>query len=262
MATPYGFGWKKDAPDPRDFDSQSKFGTGVAADVTVSYRDEAGEPLNQFATESCVWHATPKMAQLAAKLRGLEIELPSRMFGYYNARKLEDTLAPVLDEGSYPRLAFKALAQFGFCPESAWPFDPGLINEPPPVGAYRLAYDQRWLGNGGGYYSVTAVGSARRAQIQASLLAKGPLTVGLQIDESFFDLPADAYYGMPTGQIVGGHDVGIVGCTPKGVEIINSWGTSWGDFGFGFVSWDMICSAFTHDIWSVDIVPDYSEKTP
>ena len=43
----------------------------------------------------------------------------------------------------------------------------------------------------------------------------------------------------------GGHCVALVGYTPDTFIVRNSWGTSWGDKGFGYASLDYAQAAFT-----------------
>ena len=48
--------------------------------------------------------------------------IPSRLFLYYNERKLEGSVAS--DAGAYIRDGVKSLNQLGICPETEWPYVP------------------------------------------------------------------------------------------------------------------------------------------
>ena len=80
------------------------------------------------------------------------------------------------------------------------------------------------------------------------LAAHGPVLVGLNVDHTWDNATATAG-NLDTFQpntVRGGHAVAIVGYLPNGRFIVrNSWGTSWGDKGFGYASLAYAQEAFT-----------------
>ena len=75
----------------------------------------------------------------------------------------------------------------------------------------------------------------------------GPIATRLDVDSAFESakatsahLTAYQYPGQPQG-----HAVALVGYTPDGFIIRNSWGTSWGDKGFAYASNAYAQAAFT-----------------
>lgn len=78
---------------------------------------------------------------------------------------------------------------------------------------------------------------------------KGPVLVRLDVDTSWDNATAshgnlDVYYPPDKTQPTG-HCVALVGYTPDRFIVRNSWGTNWGDNGFGYASNDYASKAIT-----------------
>lgn len=85
------------------------------------------------------------------------------------------------------------------------------------------------------------------AAIKNSLSSGNALVMGMPIDDAFYQLKA-AVYDQQGGKSYGGHAMTIVGyddnrTSPRGdkgaFKLLNSWGTGWGDRGYGWVSYRM-----------------------
>ena len=63
----------------------------------------------------------------------------SRLFMYYNARKLDWDGATVGDYGASLTNTAKAIRLYGACEEELWPYDKRLVNVKPNPDAYRAA---------------------------------------------------------------------------------------------------------------------------
>ena len=66
-----------------------------------------------------------------------------------------------------------------------------------------------------------------------------PVVFGMEISADFEQWKGDAIYDDTTSARIGGHAMVIVGYSEakQAFKIINSWGTSWGDKGFGWISY-------------------------
>jgi Papain family cysteine protease len=88
------------------------------------------------------------------------------------------------------------------------------------------------------------------------LASHGPILVALSVDRSWDNATAtggniDTF--MPN-TVRGGHAVTIVGYTSGGRFIVrNSWGTGWGDKGFGYVSSAYVAAAFFNESYGVTV---------
>ena len=93
-------------------------------------------------------------------------------------------------------------------------------------------------------------------QWKSWLAANGPILVGLSVDHTWDNAAAtggniDAF--MPN-TVRGGHAVAVVGYTASGRFIVrNSWGTGWGDHGFGYVSPAYIAAGFFDESYGVTV---------
>lgn len=93
-------------------------------------------------------------------------------------------------------------------------------------------------------------------QWKSWLSSHGPILAGLSVDHSWDD--ATAHGGnidnfMPN-TVRGGHAICVVGYVPNGRFIVrNSWGTGWGDHGFGYVSAAYIAAGFFNESYGVTL---------
>jgi len=88
------------------------------------------------------------------------------------------------------------------------------------------------------------------------LATHGPVFVGLNVDHTWDNATAtggDLDSFMPA-TVRGGHAVAVVGYRADGRFIVrNSWGTSWGDHGFGYASEKYINAAFYNESYGVTL---------
>lgn len=236
----FGLGYIPDAPDERD-QHFAKLGTPRAIPAAFSMRSLVVEPLDQKDTSSCVAHAWVQALRIADRVAGAtHPQLSSRLFVYFGARSYDG--GAIVDQGTQLRSAARALTKFGRPPESAWPFDPRYINDSPPWGAYREAYDYK---GPAGYYRVTTVD-----EIKQALAASKPVVGGRDVSNSIFDYRS-GIYNPPNESSIGGHAMVFTGYGPDHLEICGSWGPGYGEGGFMRVSpaW---ARGFT-DLWAVHL---------
>jgi C1A family cysteine protease len=79
------------------------------------------------------------------------------------------------------------------------------------------------------------------------LAGNGPILTRLNVDRTWYEARdnsgnLDSYRAETKG---GGHAIALVGYTPDRFIVRNSWGTSWGDKGFGYASLAYAQDAFT-----------------
>ena len=91
---------------------------------------------------------------------------------------------------------------------------------------------------------------------RAWLNQHGPILVGLNVDHTWDNATATGG-NLDTFQpntVRGGHAVAVVGYTATGRFILrNSWGTSWGDKGFGYASEGYINAGFYNESYGVTL---------
>jgi Papain family cysteine protease len=85
-------------------------------------------------------------------------------------------------------------------------------------------------------------GAQRQAYIQAALANGTPVAIGFRIRGTSFQTrsPSDYVYSDTTGADQGGHEVLALGYSSTGLWIQNSYGTGWGNGGYGYLSWAVV----------------------
>ena len=174
--------------------------------------------------------------------------MPSRLFIYFNERKLEGTINQ--DAGANIRDGIKTINTLGVCDEHLWPYNIASFKITPGTDCYAAAKLHKSLK----YESV--------AQIENSLksaLANGlPVVFGFQVKASF-ESAAVAKTGVYTPkakeQIMGGHCVVLVGYDDASKRFIvrNSWGDSWGQKGYFTMPYSEVLNAsISSDFWVIE----------
>jgi C1A family cysteine protease len=188
----------------------------------------------------------------------------SRLFIYKTTR---DLLQVTGDTGAWLRNVMGALALCGAPPETYWPYTTGPTwDDEPPAFVYRLADEYEALT----YFRHDAPG--RTAQdalntVKLYLFAGVPSMFGFFGFPSFDhgDKPGHIPYPGAQEQAAWGHAIDAVGyddnlsitntqfnVTTKGALLIrNSWGTGWGDSGYGWMPYAYALNGLALDFWSL-----------
>lgn len=159
----------------------------------------------------------------------------------YLARRVKQIDSFAGQEGSDLLSVCKALMDTGAVQEVQDPFEryvPGSLAFPP------------YTGNGYAYKIKNYARCTETAEIKQALSLGKPVLLGIQCTPEIYDVDQnDPYIPLPDKLVsIGGHAVLIVGYDDtlthdghKGhFEIQNSWGTEWGDNGFGWIPYDYI----------------------
>ncbi|MGH9325433.1 MAG: C1 family peptidase [Terriglobia bacterium] len=230
-----GLGRKPDIADKRDFYLPAVTHLGVDAPLPCRVDVFAGLQLpvyDQGSLGSCTANAGVLyrrfLAQRFAQFPTQDEDL-SRLFLYYQERKLPWNHDVNSDVGASIRDVFYVLAHIGTCPENDDPYLPmdfasPLLNDCPKVLADASGFRL------GAYHRVADVQTAK------SVLASGyAVILGFTVYESFENIGPGGKLQMPRqGEaILGGHAVVIRGYNDGNSEFLiqNSWGARWGDCG-------------------------------
>ncbi len=94
------------------------------------------------------------------------------------------------------------------------------------------------------------------SEIKAQLAQNRPVVVGILVDEGFNDLRGKTIYKEQKGQSFGGHAITIVGYndSTNAFKFQNSWGTTWGDNGFGYIDYRFLAKVCKSAYVMVDII--------
>ena len=204
---------------------------------------------DQGATGSCVGWATADALLRwhfvkASKIRNTET-LSKRFIWMASKETDEYGTQPttfIENAGTSLKAALDVARKFGAVKETVLPFGGGLYPGTPEA-FYAVAAQLKILS----YFNLSLNHGGSVDAWRRWLATRGPILTRLDVDRTW-DNAGDSGGNMdeylPKTRR-GGHAVSIVGYTPDRFIIRNSWGTSWGDKGFGYASLAYAQDAFT-----------------
>lgn len=272
-----GTGWLPPLPDLRDYtEIHPKIETVIQklalADSSllpdkVDLRQWCSKIQDQGKLGSCTAHAAAGIIEYFER-RSFSKEIgASRLFIYKNARNLRKVTG---DKGAYLRDTMAALVICGVPSENYWEYtdnDPDFDREPSSF-IYAVADNYEALQ----YFCHDSLGTS---QSSAELLSsvKRYLVTGIPSMFGFYgfssftqaDIPGGIPYPSLDEQAQWGHAVVAVGYddtikiknikynqeTTGALLIRNSWGSNWGDQGYGWLPYDYVLNKLATDFWSL-----------
>lgn len=176
------------------------------------------------------------------------IEIPSRLFIYYNERKIEHTIDE--DSGAELYVGVSTLKNIGVCNESLWKYDINKFKQKPHESCYIEAKNHTI----DKFYAI----EQRICQLKAALIQGFPVIFGFIVYKSFMTekVKKTGIMSLPleNDEIIGGHAVAAVGFDDKNQRFIirNSWGENWGDHGYFYMPYQYIINKeLASDFWCI-----------
>jgi C1A family cysteine protease len=158
----------------------------------------------------------------------------SRLFLYYNVRKIYDELSD--DGGSRIIDCIKILKKTGVPPEMIFPYHEKFMYNKPNELSERLAK----------YCKLLGFKELNENELKNNLLTNNLIICGIKVFENFNNQntieTGQVIMPLEDEEILGGHSIVIVGYDDEtnNYIFINSWGKSWGNNGFGYIPYDYI----------------------
>lgn len=270
-----GMGWLPDYPDFRDYTLDhknikpmaKKIGVAEPVKKDIPYSEDLREwcpPIeNQSSLGSCTANAgVGIMEYYERRAFGKHIDA-SRLFLYKVTRNLLNWTG---DTGAFLRSTMGALVLFGVPPEEYWPYEIADFDKEPPAFCYAFAQN---------YQAIQYVRLDPPVTPKAELLDKVKTMIAAGLPSMFgFTVFSSIDQARDEGKIphpcdgekiLGGHAVVAVGYDDKmkikntlcgkgttgALLIRNSWGTGWGDKGYGWLPYEFVLTGLAIDWWTL-----------
>ena len=263
-------------PDRRDYTAQTseiqglamklglKDGVALPDHVDISGWDSPIE--DQGSIGSCTAQAAVGIVEhLQRRAHGIHLD-GSRLFVYKTTRNLMGVDG---DTGGYLRTAMAALRLCGVPPEQYWPYSDGPnFDESPSPFVYSLAEDFEAVSY---FCHDPATAGIPFPDVLASV--KGFAAAGIPSMFGFYgarsfdfpENPGEMPLPGPTEPLEWGHAVVVVGyddertirntfsdeTTVGAFKVRNSWGTGWGEGGYGWLPYQYVLEGLADDFWSL-----------
>ena len=282
-----GMGWLRDLPDFRDYTPEQsepptklqKMGSRASirtmlADVgalnasaatippAVDLRPWMSPIEDQGSIGSCTANAGVGLVEYYERRAFGRHVNRSRLFLYKATRNL---LHWEGDTGAFLRTTMGALTLFGVPPEEYCRYNVADYDNEPSAFCYAFAQNFQSLQ----YYRLDPPGTARNVlldRIKANLANGLPSMFGFTVYNSISQADSTGAIPFPTGgeNVDGGHAVVAAGyddgkiirnmsrggATTRGALLIrNSWGTGWGQGGYGWLPYEFVLRGIADDFW-------------
>ena len=243
-----GYGWNRDLPDGRDYMYAAPLEVLADLPLKVDLSGDCPDVYDQGQLGSCTANSIGGALEFDQMKQGQKAFTPSRLFIYYNERKIEGTIDS--DSGAMIRDGVKSVNKVGAPPETDWPYDIEKFRDKPPKKAYDDAKKHQAIR----YARLTQT----LGQLKGCLASGFPFVFGFVVYESF-ESPEVAKSGdapMPRANEaqLGGHAVLAVGYDEDTQRFLirNSWGTGWGKKGYFTLPYPYLLQAsLSSDFWTI-----------
>ena len=259
----YGMGWQRDLPDIRDYPPENVLAKTSKA---LKAAPKSGLPTkkdlskwcspieDQLNIGSCTANAGVGLIEyFENRAFGKHLDA-SRLFLYKTTRNL---LGWTGDTGAWLRTTMQAMVLFGVPPTKYWEYDVSKFDVEPDAFLYAFASSYQAIQ----YYRLDQPGTGGnklRDRIKQFIQYGYPSMFGFTV-YNFGNADGEFEYPDPTDSVKGGHAVIAVGYDDnrrvgnrKGAfKIRNSWGTGWGQNGYGWLPYAYVENGLAVDFWSL-----------
>lgn len=216
---------------------------------------------------ACTAHAATSLIEYFESRTYGDSEKKSRLFLYKVTRNL---LGMTDDSGAFLRSTMKALVLFGVPPENYWKYEKANISKEPTPFCYSYAQNYQAVQ----YYRLDKPGNKLinnneelLREVKINLVKGLPLMFGFTVYSNIHKAKDNggmiSYPTLRNSQLAG-HAVVAIGYDDEikiesedgefslgAIRIRNSWGTDWGEKGYGWLPYSYVLKGLTRDWWSI-----------
>ena len=174
----------------------------------------------------------------------------SEAFMYWKVRQSDYMNTFPVDSGSNGRNLMKVLNKEGAILDSFYPYSGSTFNDGPKSNSVFIS----WVAK---FWKIKKYEKCLDlTSIKNSLSLNKPVWLGVSCQESWY------YYGYEgileydsSKPSIGGHAIALVGYddSKNAFKFVNSWGTNWGDNGFGYLSYDYLVKCIFWEAWTYEV---------
>jgi C1A family cysteine protease len=222
--------------------------------ASVDWREYCLPAQDQLDLATSSAHACIGLFQYFERRATGQVITPSRLFLHANAQRLSGCEGA--RAGSGLRMTLTAAVRFGLPPERFWPYDPAVLGRSPDPYLYSFNSEYRDVR----YIRVDAAMQSGGQTLEAvkSLLAGGFVcALGFGVPSSLTnegEIPFPSRFdSIRTGHAVTavGYDDDLRIRSSRGALLIrSSWGTKWGQDGYGWLPYRYVTDHLAADIWT------------
>lgn len=241
----------------------------AALPKAVDLREWCAEVEDQGDIGSCTAHAVVGLVEYYARRRGDSSFQGSRLFVYRAARRIAGLVG---DSGAFIRSALGAAVMCGVPPEKYWPYtdDEYDFDQEPDNFVYSVAGNFQALS----YFRYDPVSYMPKHRKELLKELKSGLQDELPFAFGFYGFPSFDHPDVVSGEIpfpadheqaAWGHAIVAVGYddnktianpvsgmkTLGAFLIRNSWGTDWGEDGYGWLPYEYVSHFLASDFWAL-----------
>ncbi len=244
MTEQYKLGSKKDPVDERDYKIKNYLKATVSILPTkLDLRDRFLTVRDQGNEGSCVSFGATAMKE------GQEAEKV-----WLSPRFLTQRIQADADSGAFPRDAMDVLLKEGVCTEECQPYIAREVNTPPCSEAPTMAKANKI----GAYARIYTID-----EMKQTINEKGFFIASFGVTKDWYTPVNGLVTPHSQNPIIGGHLVCIAGYDDEKELLLfrNSWNTTWGDHGYGYLTYADVKS-YLWDAWSSVDIPEEEEDRP
>jgi C1A family cysteine protease len=214
---------------------------------SITWRSHYPAPWNQADIGCCT--AEAMSAAMSYYHSGF---VPSVLFQYYNERTISGNMNP--QAGATLSETCQAAQRFGICQDALWPFVETQVSVKPDPECYTKAKTDTLVS----FYRIAANdGQDTITAIRNAVAIGQPVLVGVAVFPGLESQEAASTGVVPlplvNEQPLGGHAICVTGYdnVKQQFQFRNSWGTTWGDAGYGYFPYEYFLAGYLMSCWVI-----------